>query len=91
MSKSMLFEDQRETVQLETWDAGADISIDLPEGGEFLVLAGGFEAGAERLRKHSWLRVPKGGHLNAVTGDQGAKVWIKTRHLRYVSAPQVKP
>ena len=84
-----LFEDARESVQLETWAPGAEVAIDLPEGGEFLVLAGGFETGGEALRLHSWLRLPRGGRLDAVAGPDGAKVWMKTRHLRFADAPRV--
>ena len=84
-----LFQDERETVQMETWQASAAISMDLAEGGEFLVLDGSFETGGDTLRKHSWLRLPKGASLQARAGASGAKVWIKTRHLRFVSAPDV--
>ncbi|MEH6546553.1 MAG: cupin domain-containing protein [Sneathiella sp.] len=82
-----LFLDKRETVQMETWEAEAEINLDLPEGGEFLVLDGEFAETGDRFRTHSWLRIPKGGRLNARAGHQGAKVWIKTRHLRFVDAP----
>lgn len=80
-----LFEDDRETVQLETWVSGAQIEIDAPEGAEFLVIDGGFTSDqGETLRKESWLRVPKGDKLIAKAGAKGAKVWMKTRHLRFV-------
>ena len=82
-----LFQDDRETVQLETWDAGTTIELDVPEGGEFLVLSGSFEAAGEIFRNQSWLRIPEGGHLSATSGSSGAKVWSKTRHLRFVDAP----
>ncbi|MFT7581350.1 MAG: hypothetical protein ACI9MR_003026, partial [Myxococcota bacterium] len=82
-----LFEDTRETVQVETWDAGATIALDLPDGGEFLVLAGGFSEHDDDLGVQSWLRIPKGGRLEAVAGPDGARVWVKTRHLRFVSPP----
>jgi len=82
-----LFEDARETVQLETWDARASSKLDLPEGGEFLVLEGTLIESGDMLRKHSWLRIPMGSTLNAVTGNEGAKIWTKTRHLRYTQAP----
>jgi anti-sigma factor ChrR (cupin superfamily) len=82
-----LFQDDRETVQLETWDAGADVKIDLPEGGEYLVLEGDFTDGGDQLRTQSWLRIPKGGQLDAKAGQNGAKVWSKTRHLRFVDPP----
>lgn len=83
-----LYEDDRETVQVENWAADATVNIDAPEGAEFLVLAGGFATdNNEILRKESWLRVPKGGSLQATAGTQGAKVWMKTRHLRFVEPP----
>ncbi len=83
-----LFEDDRETVQLETWSAGAQVEIDAPEGAEFLVIQGGFTSNqGEALRKESWLRVPKGDKLVAKAGSEGAKVWMKTRHLRFVEPP----
>jgi len=85
-----LFEDDRETVQVETWAAGAEIKIDAPEGAEFLVLEGSFTSDKnETLQKESWLRVPKGDKLIAVAGAHGAKVWMKTRHLRFVQPPKV--
>jgi len=83
-----LFQDERETVQLEKWDANTEIDFDLPEGGEFLVMEGGFEEGGEVLRQYSWLRLPKGSRLEAKAGPKGAKVWMKTRHLRFVQPPK---
>jgi len=83
-----LFQDDRETVQLETWDAGAEIALDVPEGAEFLVLDGRFEESGDTFRAQSWLRLPKGARLNAKAGPNGTKVWVKTRHLRFVEAPQ---
>ena len=85
-----LFRDERETVQVETWEPGASVEIETPEGAEFLVLQGGFEEGNDLLRKHSWLRLPKGHGLKAVAGHEGTTVWIKSRHLRFVDAPQPK-
>jgi len=83
-----LFEDDRETVQLETWCANAQVEIDAPEGAELLVLEGQFSSDKnEILRKNSWLRLPMGDSLRAKAGDDGAKIWMKTRHLRYVEPP----
>lgn len=83
-----LFEDKRETVRLEQWDAGAEVGLELPEGGEFLVLQGEFQEGSDILRTQSWLRVPKGGRLDARVGAGGARIWVKIRHLRFVSPPK---
>jgi ChrR Cupin-like domain len=82
-----LFEDKRETVRLEQWDTGAQVRMNLPDGGEFLVLQGYFQDGSDILSEQSWLRVPKGGTIDAVVGTVGARVWVKTRHLRFVSPP----
>lgn len=82
-----LFEDARETVQLDTWEPGAVIQMDMPEGAELLVLAGGFTESGDRLREHSWLRIPMGGKLDAIAAANGAKVWMKTRHLRFINPP----
>jgi len=84
-----LFQDDRETVQLETWDADATIEMDTPDGAEFLVLDGHFTESDDKLRTQSWLRLPIGGQLNAKVGSNGAKVWIKSRHLPFVEAPKV--
>ncbi|MBO6760243.1 MAG: cupin domain-containing protein [Roseivirga sp.] len=87
--KAVLFEDARETVSVQNWKAGESVAIDLPQGGEFLVLEGGFHDGEDELRKHSWLRLPQGSQFNAKAGDNGAKVWVKTGHLPYAQAPSV--
>jgi hypothetical protein len=84
-----LFEDERETVRMEQWDADARVLLDLPEGGELLVIAGGIAEGGDTLSEQSWLRLPKGSRLDAKAGPKGARVWLKTRHLRFVSAPKV--
>lgn len=84
-----LFEDERESVRVETWAAGAAIEIDAPEGAEFLVLDGTFKTDRdEALRPMSWLRLPMGDQLEAKAGPNGAKVWMKTRHLRFVDPPK---
>ena len=74
---------------MEIWKKGAKIELDLPEGGEFLVLDGSFNEDGEVLRKHSWLRVPEGGKLNAIAQTDDTKVWMKLRHIPYAAAPTV--
>ena len=83
-----LFENDRETVSLERWEPDADVSFDVMDGAELLVLDGSFEEGGDSLRKHSWLRLPPGERLAAKAGPDGAKVWIKTGHLRFVEPPR---
>ena len=45
-----LFADKVENVRLERWAPRAKIELDLPGGGEFLVLEGGFDERGERFR-----------------------------------------
>lgn len=77
-----LHEDNTELVRLERWAAGATIERDVPAGLELFVLGGGFVSGGEHFRARSWLRIPPQGRLHAVLGEGGAKVWLKSGHLR---------
>lgn len=82
-----LFQDTRETVRMELWDANADVTLDLPEGGEFLVLDGGFSEGGDTLDSGGWLRLPEGSVLRAKAGQKGARVWMKLRHIPHAKPP----
>lgn len=85
-----LFADARETVRVENWVPGAVVGLDMRDGAELLVLEGACVETGEPMRAQSWLRIPIGGHLNAVAGDQGARVWIKTGGSRFVDSPFVE-
>ena len=87
VSVTPLFQDARETVQLEQWAPGTSVDRPMPEGAELLVLDGDMALSGDVLRKHAWLRIPLHGHLQACAGSGGTRVWIKTRHLRFVDAP----
>ena len=76
-----LFADATETVRLELWAPGGAIGLDLPGGGEFLVLEGGFTEEDEAFVRLSWLRLPPGDRLAAIAGPQGCRLWVKTGHL----------
>lgn len=78
---SPLYKDDREEVRLEIWEPGSEIKVDTSGGGELFVIEGRFEESGEQLRQHSWLRTPVGTTLTAKTGQEGARVWIKTGHL----------
>ena len=82
-----LYRDDQETVRTEIWEPGVHVELDLREGGEVLVLDGGFVEGDDTLRQHSWLRIPEGGTLDATAGEAGARVWIKTRHIPHAKPP----
>lgn len=76
-----LFEDAIEDVRLERWTAGANVDLDLPRGGEFLVIDGGFVEAGDDFRPQSWLRLPAGSKLLAKAGGRGSLLWVKSGHL----------
>ncbi len=84
-----LFEDSRENVRMEQWAVGTKVEMELPGGGEFLVLDGQITEHGDMLEKHSWLRLPEGSVLRAQAGEAGAKVWMKTGHIPHAKAPAV--
>lgn len=79
-SEIPLFEDDRERVRIELWEPEQAISQD-HKGFEALVLEGSFTEGGEVFEKNSWLRLPAGMPLDAKTGPNGARLWIKSDHL----------
>jgi len=79
-----LFSDERETVTHEQWPANSQVKIDASEGAEIFVLQGSFTESKDHLKAQSWIRLPIGASFTATTGESGAKVWVKTRHLQHV-------
>ncbi|EOK5422891.1 MULTISPECIES: cupin domain-containing protein [Pseudomonas] len=77
----LLFGGTGERVMLETWKAGARVTLPNPEGLELLVLAGDVMSGTDRLGRWSWLRLPPGESLAAHVGPEGARVWFKSAPL----------
>ena len=78
-----LHKDKFEEVRIEEWDAGSEVIVDDADGIEILVIQGSFQEGSDTLERLSWLRVPMGASVKAKAGTEGARVWIKTGHLRY--------
>lgn len=89
VSVMTLFQDDRETVRAEKWDAGSAVETLLPRGGEYLVLSGSLTEEGDTLSKGSWLRLPMGGTLKAKAGAEGVTLWSKTRHLPHAKPPAV--
>lgn len=79
---SPLFEDARETVQLETVAPGASLEIGDPGGFEMLVVDGTLAVDGEDYAPQSWLRLPPGEYAKLVAGPNAATIWVKRRHLR---------
>ncbi len=82
-----LFQDEHETVQVEDWEAETEIEMETPDGAELLVLSGTLKETGDAMRQHSWLRIPTGGKISAKAGPNGARLWIKSRHLRDIKTP----
>jgi quercetin dioxygenase-like cupin family protein len=80
-----LFKDTNEDVRLEQWPAGSRIELDLPNGGEFLLLDGRFTESSELFAPRSWLRLPGGSRLQAEVGAEGATLWVKLGHLTHLA------
>ncbi len=79
-----LFNDDREDVRMERWQAGASIHHS-PQGGlEVFVIEGGFEENGETFAEQSWLRLPVGAELNAIAGPNGCFCWVKEGHLGHL-------
>ncbi len=84
-----LHRDAQEVVTYSQLDAGALFTNADVGGIEMLVISGDVVENGEVLSKGAWLRLPDGQSLSVRAGDQGAKIWIKTGHLRYAKAPAV--
>jgi anti-sigma factor ChrR (cupin superfamily) len=82
-----LYRNEREDVRIEHWASGAHVFIDCAGGAELFVLDGGLVDGADTLRRHSWLRLPDGPSTALTAAPSGARVWIKTGHLRWAAPP----
>ncbi len=81
-----LFNDTRENVRIEKWDAGAAVAF-TPDGGiEIFVIDGGFRENGEAFSGQSWLRLPVGTELNARAGPDGCICWIKEGHLAHLDS-----
>ena len=77
-----LYSDAREDVRLERWAPNAQVTVDAPGGIEVLVLDGSFTERGERFETQSWLRLPPGETLRCIAGANGARLWVKSGHLR---------
>lgn len=90
VSEIPLFQDSRERVRIEVWDADQDIQITKHQGLEILVIEGGFCEAGEDFSKHSWLRLPFGQPFVGKAGPEGARLWIKSNHLTEVPTAPAK-
>ncbi|MCH9673194.1 MAG: cupin domain-containing protein [Gammaproteobacteria bacterium] len=86
-----LHEDSRESVRLEHWSPGAKVHLNLPRGGEILVLSGSYSDAEAHFGPYDWARFPVGSHFRVVAGGAGAHVWVKTGHLAHFDSQDPVP
>ncbi|BCM17788.1 cupin domain-containing protein [Mesorhizobium sp. J8] len=79
----VLFNEDKERVSIEDWQANSSVTVKNRRGLEFLVLSGNLAVGDEKLEPQSWGRLPAGEPLQAMTGPQGARIWIKDAPLQH--------
>jgi anti-sigma factor ChrR (cupin superfamily) len=77
VSTMPLFSDDRETVQLERWEANASIDLLASSGVEIFVIRGGFSENGEVFQSYSWLRLPPHSRLLAQSSTKGCEIWLK--------------
>ncbi len=79
-----LFKDAREHVRLEVWTGGTQHVFTAPEGAEVLVLDGAISAGEDQMVSRDWLRLAPGSKRMLSAGKDGARLWVKTGHLKHI-------
>ena len=80
-----LHKDEREEVTIERWAPGTSQMLDASGGLEIFVIDGELNESDDALSRWDWLRLPVGASFQAIAGEAGARVWIKTGHLRKVT------
>ncbi len=90
VSEIPLFEDAQERVRIELWEPNVAVTQAGHNGFEALVVEGSFIEGDEVFGVNSWLRLPPHTPLSAVSGPEGARLWVKSGHLAETpTAPNV--
>lgn len=79
-----LFDDGFEKASFESWKPGSPITVENARGLEMLVLGGRLSIGGETLFSQSWIRLPAGQALRAVTGAEGARIWLRDAPLLHL-------
>jgi anti-sigma factor ChrR (cupin superfamily) len=77
-----LYKDNIEEVSLYHLTSNAKLNLSPKGGSEIFVLEGDVTEQQDELYRHSWARLPINEPINITAGTNGAKVWIKTGHLK---------
>jgi anti-sigma factor ChrR (cupin superfamily) len=82
-----LFRDAREVVRIEQWRPGTEATIDTAGGAELLLLEGSLQLDGTTLPERAWARLPDGDAPRLMAGAKGARLWLKSGHLRHITVP----
>ncbi|WP_223425707.1 cupin domain-containing protein [Tateyamaria pelophila] len=77
-----LFKDAQEQVVVEAWNKTTAHPFQAPDGAEILVLEGSLIEDGQTLQARDWLRLPPDSATILTAGPTGARIWVKTGHLR---------
>jgi len=91
VTHAVLSNHSNELVVMEEWQSGAARTLCDDGGVEILILGGSLDFDGETYTVHDWIRIPAGQSATALAGETGARLWIKSRHLRNVKAPPQTP
>ncbi|WP_342075554.1 cupin domain-containing protein [Yoonia sp. SS1-5] len=89
VATALLHKDDREVVTYCQLAPGAVLTSDAAGGIELLMIDGAATVDDLILEKNAWLRLPDGDALVLTAGQNGAKIWVKSGHLRHAKAPAV--
>lgn len=82
-----LFQDAHEHVRLDVWSADVCHAFATPDGAEILVLDGSIATTDANMTARDWLRLAPGSSMHLTAGPEGARLWVKTGHLREITKP----
>ncbi|KUO55801.1 MAG: cupin [Sphingomonadales bacterium BRH_c42] len=87
IERATLHERSDELVLFEQWQPGAQRHFEPQGGAELLVLEGSVKWQNEEFGRHGWIRLPPNWRGSVLAGPEGARVWIKERHLAAIRLP----
>ena len=77
-----LYQDEFESVQVESWSSLSENQRDFSNGAEILVLKGEIELDGKILSRFDWMRFPRKSKVTFKAKEKEATIWIKTDHLK---------
>lgn len=85
-SAHVLFNDGFETVWMQGWPSGADISVENTRGLEILVVSGALRTRTRDIGALSWCRLPAGHRFQANAVSDHVRLWVRDAPLIHPDA-----